>query len=32
MLKKRKYLRWPMKVLAMVVESTCDDQRRYLRF
>ena len=30
--KKRKYLRWSMKVLAITNESTCDGQRKYFHF
>lgn len=30
--KKRKYFQVPMKVLALAVESTFDDHRKYLRF
>ena len=30
--KKRKYLRWAMKVLALAVESTCDGHRKYFHF
>ena len=31
-LKKRKYLRCPMKVLALAVESPCDGHRKYVHF